>query len=480
MAWKQTPDATEAEPGQVPFEDTSPGTRHSFVESFVEVMRRRPFDDDQPHRRSSLLSMKLLLVSVTLAAVIASVTVVWRMADRPAANAPALDVHAGDCLNWPTGAPQRAVVVNCVSDHVFEVADSESVTENSGPAPSSTDAGLRPEFQQKCTAAVDRYLGPRYDPDGRFVVGVVWQSTGPARQSAGRLVCGLQLPSDDAASVPFRGRVADQDQSNIWPLGTCLGIRNGQPTDVVVDCDSPHALEITGTEDLTNVFTQAAPPVDDQDSIVQDACTSLTTTYLAPTTLASTGLVVRYRPIESAGWDTGTRKIACRIGLQKPDGSWATLVGDAENGLVVDGRPAGPPPPSPVDEPPTTAVDAVPPESSNDTTDSTEVAAPQRETTRTEAPVTVTTEAPTSAAGQPHLAGSEAPGPTPEPHLAGPVAPGPQSSPTASASPTPEQHLAGSDPVSGPQSHLVGPGPALGPPTVQTTPSQPIPGQYGN
>ena len=219
---------------------------------------------------------------------------------------------------------------------------------------------------------------------------------------------------------------------------------------------SPHGLEVTGTEDLSNVFTQAAPSVEAQDSVVQDACASLTTAYLAPTTLASTGLVLRYRPIEAAGWDTGTRKIACRIGFPKPDGSWATLVGDAENGLIVDGRPAGPPAPNPVEATPTSTVDAAPPESSDDTTDSTDVDTPEQAPTRTEAPVTVTSEAPSSTASQPHLAGSEEPGP--------------QSNPAESPSSTPEQHLAGSEPASGPQPHLAGPGPAPGPPADQVSP----------
>jgi hypothetical protein len=463
MAWERTPGTTEAESGTVPFEVASADTRHSFAETFVEAMTRQPFDDDHPHRRSSLFGMKLLLISVTLAAVIASVAVVWRMAERPAAGGPTFYAHPGDCLNWPAGAPERAAVVNCVSDHVFEVADSEAVTASSGPAPLSTDTGLRPEFQQKCTDAVNRYLGPRYDPGGRFVVGMVWQSTGADRSSAGRLVCGLQLPSDGAASVPFRGRVADQDQSSVWPLGTCLGIRNGQPTEVVVDCASPHGIEITGTEDLSNVFTQAAPSVEAQDSVVQDACSSMTAAYLAPTTLAQTGLVLRYRPIDAAGWDTGTRKIACRIGFPKPDGSWATLVGDAENGLVVDGKPAGPQAPPSTEATPTTTVDATPPESSDDTTDSTEVATTQPAPTHTEASpaatsaqTTPTTAAATSSAGQPHLAGSEPPGPQ---------------STLSAATTTPEQHLGGSDQSSGNQPHLVGPGPVPGP-----APG-PIPGQ---
>ncbi len=67
-------------------------------------------------------------------------------------------------------------------------------------------------------------------------------------------MCGLQLPSDGIASVGFRGRVVDQDQSSVWPAGTCLGIRDGKATEVPVQCALPHALEITGAIDLSTVF----------------------------------------------------------------------------------------------------------------------------------------------------------------------------------------------------------------------------------
>jgi hypothetical protein len=338
--------------------------------------------------------MRLLLVFITVAAIAASVAVVLQMRDRSAASTPTADAHTGDCLTWPPGVPERAVIVDCTDDHVFEVADSQAVETNSVPAASSSDVEVRQKFQQMCAQAVGRYLGPRYDPGGRFVVGVVFKPLGPDRQFSGRLLCGLQLPSDGAASAQFRGRVVDQDQSSIWPAGTCLGIKDGQPTEVVVECASPHALEITGMDDLSTAFDQAAPSTEAQDAVVRDACTTVTSSYLSPGTVAAKGLVLRYRPIEATGWIAGSRRIACRIGSVKADGGWATLVATAKTGLLIDGQP-GAPAPDPVEPATAPVIDSVPAESPDTTT------APAPET-----------HGPTIASRpQPHLAGSEAPGP---------------------------------------------------------------------
>ena len=212
-----------------------------------------------------------------------------------------------------------------------------------------------------------RYLGPRYDPGGRFVVGVVFKPLGPDRQFSGRLLCGLQLPGDGAPSARFRGRVVDQDRSSIWPAGTCLGIKDGQPTEVVVECASPHALEITGMDDLSTAFDQAAPSTEAQDAVVRDACTAVTSSYLSPGTLAAKGLVLRYRPIAATGWIAGSRRIACRIGSVKADGGWATLVGTAKTDLLIDGQPAAPGP-DPVEPATAPVIDSVPAESPDTTT----------------------------------------------------------------------------------------------------------------
>jgi hypothetical protein len=77
---------------------------------------------------------------------------------------------------------------------------------------------------------------------------------------------------------------------------------------------------------------------------------------LSPLALEATGLTLRYQPIAAKGWDAGSRRIACRIGSAKPDGGWATLLGTAKTGVLIDGQPAATLPspavlPSPVELP---------------------------------------------------------------------------------------------------------------------------------
>jgi hypothetical protein len=317
----------------------------AYTEPFT-AQESPEYDDHQAYQ--SMRRMKLLFVAVTVAAVAASVAVVMHIRDRSGASTPTVDAHPGDCLTWPPGVSERAMLVDCADEHLFEVADSETMNT------SATDV----EIKQTCASAVERHLGHRYDPDGRFVVGMVWTTPARDRESNGRLMCGLQLPSDGVASVGFRGRVVEQDQSSVWPAGTCLGIRDGKATEVPVQCALPHALEITGAIDLSTVFDVAAPSTVAQDAVVRDACGAATSEYLSPVALEATGLTLRYQPIAAKGWDAGSRRIACRVGSEKPDGGWATLVGNAKTGVLIDGQPAMAPsspvatPPSPAEPPP--------------------------------------------------------------------------------------------------------------------------------
>ncbi len=364
----------------------------------LPVRESREHVDDR-RARPPLWLVKVLLIAAAVAAIAASVVVAIQMTNRSPVSTPVSGAVRGDCLTWPPGEPEQAKQVDCAAEHVFEVVDSQA-----------SNSASEAERQQTCTQAVTRDLGPRYDPGGRFVVGTV--------ETSGRLMCGLQLPSNGVASLGFKGRVVDQDQSRVWPTGTCLGIRDGQTTDVPIDCGLPHALEITGTADLSTKFGQAAPSVSAQDAVVLDACNAATSTYLAPVALEATGLAVRYQPIDAAGWAAGSRRIACRIGSPEPNGRWATLVRSAKDGVIVDGQHvASPPSPAEPDVPP-------PAESPAD------VAAPTEEesepTTDAEVPVRVsrdTDDSTSEAEAVPHLAGSEAPGPVL--HGVGTEAPGP-------------------------------------------------------
>jgi hypothetical protein len=248
------------------------------------------------------------------------------------------------------------VAVDCRGDHRFEVAEVVEVD-----APTEPASHLDRIFRESCPAAVNRYLASRFDPDGRFGVGMVWSPDGAEPQSGGLLLCGLQL-SHPGASSTFQGRVRDLDQSAIWPAGTCLGILDGTVTDAPVDCASAHAMEISGSVNLADVFTGPPPATVAQDDVVRDGCAATTAAYLPPGSPAATSLTVRYTPISEAGWAAGSRQVACRLGSAEPGGRWATLVGSARTGVLIDGQPAAPAPPPPTADVVTAPVPVAPPQ----------------------------------------------------------------------------------------------------------------------
>ena len=161
----------------------------------------------------------------------------------------------GDCLNWPNKAPDQASIVDCKDDHRFEVASSVDMrtlpgSEYGPNAAAPTAARIQQISQEQCQAAVERYLGTKYDPDSKFTIGMLWSGEKAWSQSGERrMLCGLQLPgAGNESQQVYKGQVSDLDQSKVWPAGTCLGIDTAanQPTDIPIDCAGPHAMEVTG------------------------------------------------------------------------------------------------------------------------------------------------------------------------------------------------------------------------------------------
>ena len=250
----------------------------------------------------------------------------------------------GDCLTWPEQRPDLSSIADCSEPHRFEVSEVVDLTGPYGPnsAPPTAD-----EIQQlsveHCEPAARRYLGTKYDPNGRFTVGLAWRGERSWRATdEQRDLCGLQLAGPDGHQPMFVGRVADLDQSKVWPAGTCLGIDAArQPTDVPADCATPHAMEVTGTVDVGAGFPGGLPAEPIQDAFIKEACVRATDAYLAPIALRATTLTVVYGPIERASWDAGSRQVACRIGAVTDTG-WATLLNSAKGALLIDGQPPAP------------------------------------------------------------------------------------------------------------------------------------------
>jgi hypothetical protein len=258
----------------------------------------------------------------------------------------------GNCLMWPDRMPEAATIVDCKDDHRFEVAESIDMrtfpgSEYGPQAPPPSATRIEQISQEQCESAVRRYLGAKFDPNSKFIISMLWSGDKAWRQfGERRMLCGLQLPGPGNEQLPYKGKVADSDQSKVWPDGTCLGIdpSTNQPTDIPVDCAAPHAMEVTGTVNLLAKFPDALPPEPEQDGFIKDSCTKLTDAYLAPVQLRSTTLTLIYSTLSLPSWSAGSRQVACSIGATLGNGAWATLLNSAKGPLKINGQPPVPPP----------------------------------------------------------------------------------------------------------------------------------------
>ncbi len=263
----------------------------------------------------------------------------------------------GNCLMWPDRMPEAATIVDCKDEHRFEVAESIDMrtfpgSEYGPDAPPPSATRIEQISQEQCESAVRRYLGAKFDPNSKFIISMLWSGDKAWRQSGERrMLCGLQLPGVGNEQVAFKGKVADVDQSKVWPDGTCLGIdpATNQPTDIPIDCAAPHAMEVTGTVDLLAKFPDALPPEPEQDGFIKDSCTRLTDAYLAPVQLRSTTLTLIYSTLSLPSWSAGSRQVACSIGATLGNGGWATLLNSAKGPLRINGQPPVPPPDIPAE-----------------------------------------------------------------------------------------------------------------------------------
>ncbi len=265
---------------------------------------------------------------------------------------------AGDCLTWPGGNPGRPSEIGCGGEHLFEVTGAIDTSLYPGrqfgkdaPWPGTEQfVTLR---EQNCPAQVRAYLNGRFDPNGRFSVGMMYPSRTQWDDGERTLRCGLQYADSAGELMPFLGRVADQDQALQWAPGTCIGInrQSRQPTDPV-DCAEQHAFQVTGLVDLGTRFGaggsgRAWPNIARQNTYLAATCPGITNTFLGGRpAFTRTTLNVQWSTVGQVSWLAGTRTAVCYVGL--PDkGGFATLVGDAKGAVLINGKVPAPPPAEP-------------------------------------------------------------------------------------------------------------------------------------
>ncbi|PXW30560.1 UNVERIFIED_CONTAM: putative regulator of septum formation [Williamsia faeni] len=288
-----------------------------------------------------------------------------------AAATPFSKSQAGDCLTWPAADPTQQSLVDCNTEHMFEVAGAVDTAVYPGvqfgddaPWPGADQfATIRDEY---CPTVVNTYLAGMLDPAGRFTVNLMFPAEEQWIDGERSLRCGLQQSGTTGTLRPFTGFVRDLDQAQQWPVGTCIGIdpATRKPTDPV-DCSEPHAFQVTGVIDLGVKFGAAGtgqpwPNVDAQNEYLKTTCPGVTDQFLGGSDkLAQSTLNLQWSTLAETSWMAGSRTSVCYIGLPDEAG-FATLVGDAKGDLLINGQVPVPPPaeppgriiPSPVPLPP--------------------------------------------------------------------------------------------------------------------------------
>ncbi len=402
------------------------------------------------NRRATLgLILVGLLVAGVLNVTTSTTSMVRGDADEQSRAATVFgNAESGACLTWPPDEPDKPSFVQCSGDHMFEVAKSV----------------LMDNFAEPCQLAVREYLGPRYDPDSRFTIGVLWAGDADATASADRrLLCGLQLIGMGGKPTPFTGQVAEIDQSRVWPTGTCLGVDTAmqRPTDIPVDCSAPHAAEVTGMVALAQRFPGEPPTDTEQEAFVREECTKLTDTYLAPAGLSGSDVALDFGRLGRASWAAGSRQVSCSV-VPPAGADWKPLVGSVRQQQSDVAAPAAPPPPPPpVATPSPVAPAPAAPEIAPPPPVAPAPAAPEAAPPPPDAPAPTAPEAAPPAPAAPPEPAPDIPGPPPEPVADVPAPAADPQSPTFGPppGPPPAEVPPQSDPIPGVDPILPGPAP---------------------
>ena len=262
---------------------------------------------------------------------------------RPLADRTPPPPTAGTCLTWQRADAADAYLVDCAHQHLFEQAGPVQLTDFKPGSALPSNQQFRDLVNTQCTQLVANYLGGRYDPSGAFRAGALKPSSKSWAKGDRVLRCGLQRFSRSGALYPILGKVANQDQADIRPAGTCLGI-DGRFIGDPVDCALPHSEESVGPIDLSQKFGDKFPSSDNQDTFLQPACTKQATDYAGGTgVIGDKKLVVIWGNLSQQSWAAGTRKVPCNLAAQLPDKSGFAPITGSVRGPVQVGNQAAPP-----------------------------------------------------------------------------------------------------------------------------------------
>ncbi|WP_113695145.1 septum formation family protein [Amycolatopsis albispora] len=330
-----------------------------------------PAESERFRSRNERVRTWLLMAGVSLGAIIAlslSVLFSWGNDDitggggggRSEAEKAAREAfHSppGTCLTWELPDAADARKVGCEQPHLFEVIGVVDVAPQYPPGVPSPDlAQWRQLGQERCAETAESYLKKPLDPVGKLSIGVLHPSEPEWAEGDRQLRCGLQWASPGGQLQKLTGSAVDEDQSNVWQVGTCLAL-TGKTVGDPIDCAQPHAYEIIGLLDLADKFDgDEVPSEDDQKTWLDTECSKIAEEYTGGTDLTEKKLILTWDLREAESWEAGSTKVNCKVGAKLEDGSGLAPV---TGSLHSDGQAPKTSTATP-EPPPTSAVPADP------------------------------------------------------------------------------------------------------------------------
>lgn len=254
----------------------------------------------------------------------------------------------GDCLSWSKPDHSDLVKVRCEAKHMFEVAADVDMSKYPGkefaPGARFPDSLRLTELKEEhCVPAVQQYLGGRFDPRGRYIVGLMYPSPDGWQRGDRTLRCGLQYAASTGTPAST-GSATQHDQSKVYGPGVCLGINQNLPTDPV-DCAQVHSVEVVSTIDLGQRFQGGPPPKEEQDKFVEDECARTASDYLGgPDVIRNKTLTLFFDFLDARSWLAGSRKLDCMVGKGADREGFAPITGSAKGDILINGQAPEPPP----------------------------------------------------------------------------------------------------------------------------------------
>ena len=298
-----------------------------------------------PKRRTG--QTRLLMVGAVLGALVvltSSALFSWpvRMSATAAAdNDPniAFDAPDGSCLTWPAGSPDISKV-DCSAKHLFEIAGSVDLTAKYPSGASFPDGTLWQKIaQDNCGPVVSKYMAGKLDPNGRYTANALNPTAAQWSGGARMIRCGVQAAGPGGALQPSTGSAKTADQSNIYPVGTCLGIKDKAVGDPV-PCTTAHAYEIVGIVDLKSQFPDGFPTDDKQQTALSDRCVKASNDYTGGLDLSKFQIGLTWDTIKGESWNLGSTKVNCKVGQKLEDGSGLKSITNSVRNAGANSAPA--------------------------------------------------------------------------------------------------------------------------------------------